>query len=66
MMRQPIRACGVLITGWLLLTCLPGAVTAPASIAIDSNRILRLNGVPIFPIGFTGPPLPDARTPWGT
>lgn len=66
MMRQITRSYGVLIAGWVLLTSLPAAVTAPASITIDSSRILRHNGVPIFPIGFTGPPPPDARTPWGT
>ena len=65
-MRETMRPWGISIAGWLLLTTMPAAVTAPVRSAIDSSQILRVNGVPTFPIGFTGPPPPDSRTPWGT
>jgi hypothetical protein len=42
-----------------------GAAATPARITIGSDQIILLDGKPVFPIGFTKAPAPDAKTPSG-
>jgi hypothetical protein len=42
-----------------------GAAATPARITIGSGQIILLDGKPVFPIGFTKAPAPDAKTPSG-
>ncbi len=39
--------------------------TAPSKIVVSPEHVLSINGRMVFPIGFTIPPPPDAKTPWG-
>jgi hypothetical protein len=39
--------------------------TAPTKVVITPEHVLSINGRKIFPIGFTVPPPPDAKTPSG-
>jgi hypothetical protein len=39
--------------------------TAPTKVVITSEHVLSINGKKVFPIGFTLPPAPDAKTPTG-
>lgn len=63
--RRPFRI--VLLSGPLVALVWVSTAAAPpvTRISIDANRIIRRDGVPVFPIGFTGTPAPDARTPSG-
>ncbi len=39
--------------------------TAPTKVVITPEHVLSINGKKVFPIGFTLPPAPDAKTPAG-
>src|SRR5438105_13317281 len=39
--------------------------TAPTKVIITPEHVLSINGKKVFPIGFTIPPPPDAKTPGG-
>jgi hypothetical protein len=39
--------------------------SAPSRVVITPEHVLAINGRKVFPIGFTVPPAPGARTPWG-
>ena len=39
--------------------------TAPTKVVITPEHVLSINGKKVFPIGFTIPPPPDAKTPGG-
>ena len=39
--------------------------TAPTKVMITPEHVLSINGKKVFPIGFTTPPPPDAKTPDG-
>ncbi len=39
--------------------------TAPTKVVITPEHVLSINGRKVFPIGFTVPPPPDAKTPGG-
>src|SRR6187549_2005310 len=39
--------------------------TAPTKVVITPEQVLSINGRKVFPIGFTVPPPPDAKTPSG-
>jgi hypothetical protein len=39
--------------------------TAPTKVVVASEQVLSINGRKVFPIGFTVPPPPDAKTPAG-
>jgi hypothetical protein len=64
-----MRASGVAwmgaVAAAILLASAASAVAPATRITIDANQILRLNGAPIFPVGITGPPPFDGRTPDG-
>src|ERR1017187_6177550 len=47
---------------WLFSLAL---TAAPSRVAINSDRVLVINGQKVFPIGFTTPPPPDGRTSEG-
>src|SRR5687767_5401877 len=39
--------------------------TAPSRVEITPEHVLAIDGRKVFPIGFTVPPAPSAKTPWG-
>src|SRR4029077_557128 len=39
--------------------------TAPTKVIVTPEQVLSINGRKVFPIGFTVPPPPDAKTPAG-
>lgn len=39
--------------------------TKPTKVVVTPEQVLSINGRKVFPIGFTVPPPPDAKTPWG-
>src|SRR5215208_3082999 len=39
--------------------------TAPTKVVITPEHVLSINGSKVFPIGFTVPPPPNAKTPSG-
>jgi hypothetical protein len=41
------------------------ANTKPSRLEITAEHVLSINGRKVFPIGFTVPPAPEAKTPWG-
>src|SRR2546427_8191453 len=45
-----------------LLACAPAVA---ASLAINPDNVFLIDGRPVFPIGFTKAPPPDAKTPAG-
>ncbi len=66
-MRRDIHAWATLLAGVVMLAPVATRAVAPAAkLTIDTNRIIRLNGAPIFPVGFTGAPAADSRTPSGS
>lgn len=65
-MRRPIGPWAAAAAGALVLLCSRASGLAPAAkVTIDANRVIRLNGTPVFPIGITGPPPVDGHTPSG-
>ncbi len=45
--------------------CTPGAIAKAAHVTINADGVLEIDGRKILPIGFTGGPPPDGRTPDG-
>jgi hypothetical protein len=63
---RKLSSGAVLLGGAILLSWSVAAVQRPsAKITIGTDLIIRHNGTPIFPIGFTVGPTVDARTPSG-
>lgn len=51
-----------------LLTPIPGKAETPSrgsKVSLNPDLVLEIDGRKVFPIGFTMPPLPDARAPDG-
>lgn len=60
-LRDWLQARGVLPAATAPVT----ANSKPSRIEITPEHVLSVNGTPTFPIGFTMPPAPEARTPDG-
>ena len=49
----------------VLFLCAQGNSLGASHVTIDSNQVLVIDGQKVFPIGFTKPPPPEAKTPDG-
>lgn len=58
-------ALQVVIASCSLFVLRPTANAQPSVVSIGSDLVFRVNGDPVFPIGFTLAPPPEARSPSG-
>jgi hypothetical protein len=61
-----IRLIGIFVA-WIAIGAVASAQpnTKPTKVTITPDHVLSINGKKVFPIGFTFPPPPDAKTPSG-
>jgi hypothetical protein len=56
-----------IFAGWIAIGAVASAQpnTKPTNVTITPEQVLSINGKKLFPVGFTVPPPPDAKTPAG-